>query len=207
MKKVLVILAALALLPVASAMAGPIVGQQVVVDYGPYHSGDGGEFSVTGPGYSFLTFCVETNEYFNPGNSYYIGSITEGADYNGNPPNPVPLTPQVAYLYTQFMAGDLSGYDYTSDTDAGLLQSAIWEWMGEVTADPTNPFYNLAGTAVSSGAWSGLGNVAILNLWADPEYTEAAQDQLTLVPEPTSMLLIGTGLIGLAAAVRRRRQR
>ena len=69
--------------------------------------------------------------------------------------------------------------------------------------DGSNPFVILANTAVTSGAWSGLGSVRALNLSRNGV---EAQDQLTLVPEPASLTLLGIGLLGVARTMRRRRR-
>ncbi len=69
-------------------------------------------------------------------------------------------------------------------------------------------FYTAAQNAVSSGSWTGLGNIRVLNLYdvghaGDPDY--GAQDQLIAVtvaeptvPAPGALVLLslGTGLVG-----------
>ena len=69
------------------------------------------ELAVTNPG--FQTFCVEAAEYFQPGLTYNV-TISDEVLYNGGQfPGGGPLTMGAAWLYSQFAAGTLSGYDYT----------------------------------------------------------------------------------------------
>ena len=61
----------------------------------------------------FETFCIEGNEYFNPGRTYYY-SISQAAINGGiSGGNPDPISMGTAWLYLNFAQGRLAGYNYT----------------------------------------------------------------------------------------------
>lgn len=185
-----------------------------------YGNTGGGEFiaTVTGaPADTFLTFCLEKNEYFTPGQNLYVKAVNTAAVNGGvGGPNPDPISAQTAYLYTMFRAGTLSGYDFvgtgaTRVASANSFQKAIWYLEEEITYGETDAqaqaWITAANTAVSSSAWTGIGNVRVLNLYQDANFTTRAQDQLYLlpVPEPEIYAMMGLGL-GLLGWVGRRRK-
>jgi hypothetical protein len=92
---------------------------------------------------AFETFCIEVNESFSPGTSYNAQVSTTVVP--GGPLNYVTLG--VAYLYSQFAQGQLSGYNYTTgsgrELSADELQDAIWYLQGEI---------NTSGNVTVSGA-------------------------------------------------------
>ena len=172
----------------------------------------GGPFLLTDSttGASFITFCIETGTEFSPGNPYTVNSKSTIL-IPGDPGVTQPLAYGVAYLYSNYIAGTLQGYNYqtpngvTSFTSssgytneansANALQAAIWYLLGgSATIYPgaqLNGFVQLADAA----HWTNDGNVEVLNL-VIPGTDTPAQDMLA-VPEPSTMLLIGAGLMGL----------
>jgi hypothetical protein len=181
-----------------------------------------GYASSTSTSSTFETFCVETAVDFTPGTGYYYnqGSTTGTGVLGENGQGGIALSEGTAFLYYEFATGGLNGglptetaaetYNYTSGTagynfsrlnDAGLLQVAIWYFMGESLPNgynipggysvTTDPFVVLAEAALggSAKAFDNDGaaagdldyGVAIMQLTTGNSNTgTAAQNQLIL---------------------------
>ena len=220
--QVLVLLVLVGSLPMA-AFAGPIQAGDVV-RFGdePGNTG-GGEFKLTDVSNAadwIITFCMQKTEYMNFSSDFIVGSITDHTLTDPNDKGGVNGEDQIsswtAWLYTQFTDQTLSKYSYNNAANdqfasrqdsANALQRAFWGFEGEELLDPNNYYVKLA--LDNTPANFGLGDVRVLNLFVysatAPNHIGAeAQDQLTRVPEPSTMALMGVGLFSLCM---RRRQR
>jgi len=157
----------------------------------------------------FQTFCIEYSEEFSPGTSYPVDTGYNALYGHVGAAPGTPVTIGTAWLYSQFAAGTLSGYNYTygsgRTTSANQLQQAIWYLQGE--GGSFNGYVTLAEANVAN-AWAaanGAFGVYALNL-GDPGRAQAQLviDDPAPVPEPTTMLAGAMLLLPFGASAVRR---
>ena len=216
---------------VALAMAvAPAHGATVVVrdwdaSYGnngqipaglPSAGGLGGAFlAETSDAGNFMTYCLEITESVQMATTTYDYTVSDHAVRGGYGPDPMPaegdaLAAATKWLYYQVRFGSMY------QDRLGAVQLAIWKLEDELgDADLTGDALTIYNEALA-GDWNALSaaghRVRVMNLtFGSPtDSTYHRQSMLTHervpVAEPASLLLLGSGLLGLAARLRRRQR-
>ncbi|QKK07427.1 MAG: hypothetical protein HND58_04165 [Planctomycetota bacterium] len=224
MKKILGVLAVGCL--AGSAMAGPQV-RFYNTDGSDNEDGftaDLGANGYSNPTGDYVTFCVETLEHFGYGTTYeyLISDQVRDNGGNGNLALNTQAGRRVAWLYKEFATGgaaairalDAAFSGFTDQQTRELLQRYIWDrfaipsndnWQNGTFTDAM--FDTMTTQADAGGAQSGLHNVRVMNIYSvghngDDAY--GGQDMLVIIPLPSGAGLASVGLLGLAAARRRR---
>jgi hypothetical protein len=162
-----------------------------------------GYASTTKQGSAFRSFCLESDEFTLGGTLNAV--ISSQASLGGNNTNSGdPLSYGTVWLYSQFARGTLAGYNFVQgdsgrDTQAGLLQAAIWALEDEIGAQVGNPYYDAAMlNGGKANAPAGHLGVYALNITTTQSGQAVnRQDMLYYaVPEPSTWFA-GIGALGL----------
>jgi len=178
---------------------------------------------------SFQTFCLELSEHIdlnpgspqNPANQVTVSISTAAVGGGVGGGNPDYISPETAFLYTQFRRGVLPDYTYDNNAPvdgltraetARALQLAFWKLEHEVATltvggangagsqavlDLANAYLALA----AASGWTDIGNVRVLNYLRTNG--EPGQSVLTIIPLPTAGGLAMAGLLGCGMTRRR----
>lgn len=216
-----------------AALAGSAMGADLVKFYDTEGNGnnyDGFTADLKANGYSnpagdYKTFCVEILEHFNYGVEYGYQISTEVKDNGGNGNRTLTSLAgsRVAYLYSTFMTGgeaairalDAAFTGWTDSKTRELIQRYIWDRFAYPDSDQWSNgtfseamFDALSLAADTGGAAAGnLFGVRVMNIYDKNHVGDDAyggQDQLTMIPLPSSAAMAFVGLGGLGAIRRRR---
>jgi hypothetical protein len=194
--------------PVAAGDKITMLSQDTSAEYEGYY-----QFKPISGNTVYGTFCLERNEYFTPNYTYTVGTILPYATNGGisgqasGTPTQDPISDGTKWLFGHFLSKDILAATGIAENDYAL-QEAIWALEGELGVSAISgaalTYYN---AALASGA-AGSSSYSVMAMNLLDAYGNPAQSQLVgaPVPEPSTFILFGAGLAGIAFLRRRNKK-
>jgi hypothetical protein len=155
------------------------------------------------PSQAVLLNCVDFLHHVTNGESWNA-YLTAVSDVN-TVASHARSTDQIAYEKASWLTTQYPG---ASNADIGAIQETIWNLFASAAPDPSSTYWYDQATTHYTDPGMNYGQFFVVTP-TNAQDASSAQEfiiHVTSTPEPASMTLLATGLIGIFGAVRRKRQ-
>ncbi len=190
----------------------PVLAKGDMLTFNNAPNGEIGPYNLTLNGtQSLQLFCMNDQNFIQTGESWSV-NVVNGATFAGSALNTTGFQyEEEAYIYSQLVG-----------SDAATVQHALWQIFDPSNSSNNNPGSDALVSAAYSFALGNVGNTGSNAMLSDTTFyiynggtiTQQYEDYPpqnfvgdTSVPEPSSLMLFGSGLIGLTELIRRKMSR